>query len=153
MPDAADPKATTLAGRERVLAIAMGVAVAIDAVLGIGAIIAVPYHRHTALVPSKGSAVYGAHALLGALLAIVALAIIPRWSQISRTARVSALTGCIGLAVAGLGGILTVFHPTRLFGMVLMLLGWVAAETGYFVPAFDEPPPPPGVAPSGMRPR
>jgi hypothetical protein len=46
--------------------------------------------------------------------------------------------GATGVAVAGLGGLLTVVHPLRLVGVGLMLAGPVTAGFGYLIPWFDQ---------------
>jgi len=119
----------------------MGVATGADLVLGLGALLVVPYHRRNQVAPSKGQAIYLAHALLGLALAAGALAMLGPARRSSRTLGIGAVTGLVGLAVAGLGGILSVVQATRLIGMGLMLLGSVAAEAGYLMPLLEEPAP------------
>jgi hypothetical protein len=142
-----DPRGPTLTGRARLVAIVMGAGVGLDALLGVAAIVAVPYRRHNAAVPTRGAALYLAHAVLGFVLTAAGVAIVGRWRRVGRPAYLAALTGVIGLAVAGIGGVLATLQATRLVGMGLMLLGAVAAVAGYLVPAFDAEPAPPMNAP------
>jgi hypothetical protein len=118
----------------------MGVLVTVDLVLGVVALIAVPYHRHTAVVPVHGRVVYLAHAILGALLGLAALAVVPRARRMERVVWVGAVTGLVGVGVAAAGGMLAIVQSLRLLGMGLMLLGAVTAEAGYLMPLIDSVP-------------
>jgi len=117
---------------------AMASLVGIDFLLGIGAIVAVPYGRASAWLPTKGEGVYLAHGVIGAILGVGALYLVVRFgSAPERMARLAARTGIIGIAVGVVGGILTVYHPLRLVGMALMLLGSMAAGIGYLMPSLE----------------
>jgi hypothetical protein len=118
----------------------MGALVTIDLVLGVAALIAVPYHRHTAVVPAHGRIIYLAHGVLGALIGLVAVAVIPRARRMERVVWVGAVTGLVGVGVAAAGGMLAIVQSTRLVGMGLMLLGAVTAEAGYLMPLIDSVP-------------
>ena len=119
----------------------MGVLVTVDLVLGVAALISVPYHRHTAIVPAHGKVVYLAHAVLGALLGAAAVAIVPKARRMERPLRLGAVTGLVGIGVAALGGMLATIQSLRLVGMGLMLVGAVTAEAGYLMPLIDSAPP------------
>jgi uncharacterized membrane protein len=144
-PPVAAPHQRVLPRAARLAAVAMGTAVAVDLVLGVATLLVVPYHRHSALAPPHGRAFYLAHALLGVLLAVGAVAILPRARRLERPAWLGAVTGLVGIAVAGAGGLLAIAQATRLVGMGLMLLGSVAAEAGYLMPLIDSVPPQPPV--------
>lgn len=140
---AAPPPLRVLPPSARRAGIAMGSIVAVDLVLGMGTLLLVPYHRRTAIVPEHGRAIYLAHALVGVLLGIAAVALMPRARRLDRPAWLGAVTGLAGIAVAAAGGMLAVAQATRLIGMALMLLGSMAAEAGYLMPLVDSVPPPP----------
>jgi hypothetical protein len=121
----------------RAVAITMGSIVAVDLVLGVGALLAVPYHRHNSLAPQQGRAIYLAHALIGAVLGVAAVAILPKARLLDRPVWLGAVTGAVGVGVAAVGGLLTTVQSARLIGMALMLLGAAAAEAGYLMPLVD----------------
>jgi hypothetical protein len=120
----------------------MGIGVVIDFVLGVGTLLVVPYHRKSAITPSHGAAIYLGHAVLGFLLTLAGVVIIPRARRMPRPAWLGAVTGLVGLAIAGAGGVLSTIQPARLAGMGLMMLGSIAAVAGYLMPLLDSVPPP-----------
>jgi len=130
----------------RQVAITMSSLVALDLVLGVAALFTVPFHRGTVLAPDRGRPEYLAHAVLGLLLAVAAIAIVERARGLERYVRAGAVTGLIGLALAGVGGALAVVQAARLAGMGLMLLGSVGAIAGYVMPLVDADPSAPGAS-------
>ena len=56
------------------------------------------------------------------------------------TLRAVAWIGLVGVAMAGVGGLLTVQHPLRLLGMALMFVGPMVAGFAYLIPALDRSP-------------
>lgn len=122
----------------RAASIAMSSLVAIDLVLGVAALFAVPFHRVTAVVPARGQPVYLAHAVLGLILTLAAVVLVERSRGHDRQVRAAAITGLVGLGLAGAGGVLAVVQATRLPGMALMLLGSVGAIAGYVMPLVED---------------
>jgi hypothetical protein len=55
-----------------------------------------------------------------------------------RITRLSGWIGVTGIAVAGIGGLLTEPHALRLLGMVTMFLGTIVAVFGYLFPTFEK---------------
>jgi hypothetical protein len=125
-PDRLDRWATSLA-----------VLVGVEFALGVATLVLVPTGRPTGWRPERGSAVYLAHAVVGLPLTLLAAGFLLRVGRSSRLLRLSAWIGGVGVAVAGVGGVLSVAHPLRLPGAGLMLVGSVAAGFGYLIPTFD----------------
>jgi hypothetical protein len=111
--------------------------VAVEFALGIATLVAVPTGRASGWWPGQGRLVYLAHALVGLPLALLAILFLTRARESTRLHRLSGWIGASGVAVAGLGGLLTAFHPLRLVGVGLMLAGPVTAGFGYLIPWFD----------------
>lgn len=112
--------------------------VLLDFLLGVGAILAVPFGRGTIWIPHKGQALYVSHAVLGALLGLGALYLILRYGAAEeRMVRLAARTGIAGVVLGAAGGLLTVSHPLRLVGMGIMLLGSLLAGIGYLMPVLE----------------
>ncbi len=122
----------------------LAVLVGLEFVLGIVTLVVVPIGRPTGLMPASGAAVLVLHAAIGLPLAIGAVALLVGSSRSSRIDRLCARIGGAGVATAGVGGLLTVAHPTRLIGLALMLAGPATAAFGYLLPTLDrltdEPP-------------
>jgi hypothetical protein len=116
---------------------AMAVLVCVELVLGVACIVLVPPSRATSVVPSKDGAIYLAHASIGLVLGIGALVLLVLSGAAGRIARIGARLGAVGVGIAGVGGVLSVFHHLRIVGMALMLLGTVAGGFGYLLPALD----------------
>jgi integral membrane protein len=117
------------------LARALVALVAAEFVLGIAAVIVIPFSRPGGWVPAKGAAVYAAHASLGVVALLGAIALLVRLRGAPHTARVVGWLGLVSLVVAGAGGLLTEARSTvRFFGMALMLLGTAFAAFAYMVP-------------------
>ena len=111
--------------------------VAVEFALGIATLVAVPTGRASGWWPGQGRLVYLAHALVGLPLALLAVLFLVRARESTRLHRLSGWIGATGVALAGLGGLLTVFHPLRLVGVGLMLIGPASAGFGYLIPWFD----------------
>lgn len=110
--------------------------VAVEMALGIAALVFVPFSRPSGWVPAQGEALYLAHACLGAALVIGATVPLFRMGRTTRTGRIVAWLGFVGLAMAGVGGLFTeVRSAVRFFGMALMLVGTTFALFAYLVPA------------------
>jgi hypothetical protein len=122
----------------------MGIGVSLDLALGVGALFAVPYHRPNAVVPSRGAGLYLAHAVLGLVLAAVGVAVVPGSRRLGRLVRIGATSGVVGLAIAGVGGLIAALQVTRLPGMALMLAGATVSVAGYLMPLIDSVPTAPG---------
>lgn len=118
--------------------VGMAALVGLDFVLGVGAIVAVPFGRASVWLPVKGRGVYLAHAVVGAVLGAGALFLLARYgSATHRITRLAAKTGVAGILVGVAGGLVAVDHPLRLVGMALMLLGSLAAGIGYLMPSLE----------------
>ena len=118
-------------------ALTLAALVGVEFVLGIVTLVSVPTGRPSGWWPDQGRLVYLAHSLVGLPLAILAVLYLARVRESTRLHRLSGWIGAVGVAAAGLGGLLTVFHPLRLVGVGLMLAGPVTAGFGYLVPWFD----------------
>lgn len=126
------------AGKVDRIWIVMAVLVCVDFLLGIGAIVTVPFGRATEWLPVKGRALYLLHGAVGALLGIGAVYLLARFgSSTQRIARLAARWGIAGIAVGVVGGLLAVSHPLRLVGMGLMLIGGLVAAIGYCMPSLE----------------
>ena len=143
------PSSTTIEAPERIrrltvnratanLAKVLAVAVALELVLGILALVLVPYSRPSGWRPAKGTALYFAHGAIGVLLAFAAIALLVRTWRSSRISRLTGWIGAIGVAIAGAGGLLTASHPLRIAGVALMLIGSVVAGFGYLFPTLEK---------------
>jgi len=130
----ADHPGRTVVGYSLGLAALVGV----EFVLGIVTLVYVPTGRPSGWWPDQGRLVYLAHALVGLPLAVLAVLYLARVRESTRLHRLSGWIGATGVAVAGLGGLLTVVHPLRLVGVGLMLAGPVTAGFGYLIPWFDQ---------------
>jgi integral membrane protein len=112
--------------------------VGVEFVLGIVALIFVPYGRPSGWQPVKGEPILLAHSVLGLPLAVGAAVLLARVWRSSRIPRLCGWIGAVGVAVAGSGGLLTVAHSWRLVGMALMLVGPVVAAFGYLFPTLEK---------------
>jgi hypothetical protein len=113
--------------------IAMAVAVALEFVVGLAALVLVPIGRPSGLIPRQGRLVYDVHALIGAglLVGAVTLAIASRRAM--RMVRISAVAGLVGVLLGGAGGLVANSHPLRLLGISLMFAGSMVAGFAYLV--------------------
>ncbi len=124
----------------RVLWTALLAGVLVELGLGAAALFVAPLGRPTGLVPHRGQLAYLLHAVIGIVLAGLALW---AWSASRRLPstgrhrdrRLGASLGLVGLLLAGLGGAATVVHGSlRVVGLGLMLLGTVTALLAYSLP-------------------
>ncbi len=116
----------------------MMIGVGCEFVVGVAALVAVPLNRSNGWLPPEGELVYLIHAALGAVLTLAALGLVlvaPR----ERLGRTGVFIGLAGLAVAAAGGMMAAFHPARFAGLVLMLVGTMAALVGYLLPLAERP--------------
>jgi hypothetical protein len=122
----------------------MIIGIGIEVGLGVACLVLVPVRRPDQWLPAQDKGVYVAHALLGGLLGICALAILTATLDGSRFVRLGAQIGLVGLILGAGGGILSVSHAWRLSGMGLMFAGALLAFFGYVIPLADgsvqEPP-------------
>lgn len=114
------------------------VLVGLDVAFGIGAVALLPLHRLTGFLPSQQRGIYVAHAALGLPLVVGGLVLLARTLHASRISRLTGWIGMSGVALAGLGGLLTASNPLRLVGMAVMLIGAVVAAFGFALPSFEK---------------
>jgi hypothetical protein len=115
----------------------LALGIAVEFLLGVAGLIAIPIGRPSGFLPAKGAPVYLTHAVAGAGLLAGAILLAVRASArgATRTARAVAWTGLIGIVVAGAGGLLTAgTSVVRFFGMALMFVGPAIAGFAYLVP-------------------
>lgn len=124
----------TIANLARVLWALVGLEVA----LGIGAAVLVPVHRPTGWLPPEQRGIYLAHAALGIPLALGALILLARTVHSTRISKLTGWIGMVGVAIAGLGGLLSVSHPLRFLALAVMLTGAVLAGFGYSLPSIEK---------------
>ncbi len=117
----------------------MMIAIGIEFALGVACLVLVPIGRSDQWLPPQSRGVYIAHAVLGGLLTIGALAILVAVLDGSRFVRLGAQMGLVGLMLGAGGGTLSVWHPWRLTGMGLMFVGGLLAFFGYVIPLADVP--------------
>jgi len=118
--------------------VVMMIAVGIEFALGMACLVLVPTGRPDQWLPSQSKSIYIAHAALGGLLGIGALAILLRSLHGSKFVRFGALAGLVGLILGAGGGTLTVSHAWRLTGMGLMFVGALLAFLAYVIPLADD---------------
>lgn len=116
---------------------AMAGLVALELLLGIAAIVTVPFRRPNAILPSRATWLYAAHGGVGIVLAVGAVGVLALSPLAGRMARIGAVLGALGVFIGLAGGVLATFQITRLLGMGLMMIGVVTAGIGYLVPALD----------------
>ena len=114
------------------------IAVAIEFALGIACLVLVPTGRPDQWLPPQSEGVYIAHAALGGLLGLGALAILLRSHHGPRFVRIGARAGLVGLVLGAAGGVLTVSHSWRLTGLGLMFAGALLAFLAYVIPLADD---------------
>jgi hypothetical protein len=113
----------------------LAIAVGVEFLLGVMAVLSVPLDRPSGWLPVKGEAVFLVHSFCGLLLMVAAVGLIIRTRGLSRAAHIAGWLGFTGISLAGVGGLLTgETSLVRFFGMTLMLLGAVIAAFGYMVP-------------------
>lgn len=106
-------------------------------IIGVAALILVPYSRPSAWIPARGEFVYLTHAILGGILAIGAYGILVPALKESRITRIGSIVGCSGVTIGAAGGMLAISHSLRLIGMALMLVGVALAFFGYLTPIIE----------------
>ncbi|MGD0084824.1 MAG: hypothetical protein ABSD78_16760 [Acidimicrobiales bacterium] len=148
---AGDP-GTARESSNRRLALSLSVLVAIEFFLGVAALLLVPAGRSSGWLPTKGATVYLAHAVLGLPLALGAVTLLLRVRGSTRTFRATGWVGLVGVAMAGIGGLVTVSHPLRLLGMAFMFVGPMIAGLAYLIPTFDQLPTKAPQAPRASQP-
>jgi hypothetical protein len=117
------------------LATIFAILVGSEFVLGTMTLFSVPVSRPSGGLPAKGEIVFLVHAIFGFLLALASIALAIRLRAASRAARIAAWMGFSGVALAGVGGLLTDARSlVRFTGMALMFVGAVLAGFGYLVP-------------------
>ncbi len=115
----------------KILALLIGV----QFVLGFVTLASVPMGRPREWLPPRGEAVYLAHALLGLGVTLGAVVLLLRVRHSSRTYQMIGWMGFVGMALAGLGGLLTVDRSlVRFCGIALMFFGPILAGLGYLIP-------------------
>ena len=119
--------------------VVMMIGIGIEFVLGVACLVLVPVRRPDQWLPPQSRSVYIAHAVLGGLLTIGALAILISVLGGSRFVRLGSQIGLVGLMLGAAGGTLSVSHPWRLTGMGLMFVGSLVAFFGYVIPLADVP--------------
>ena len=117
----------------------MMIGIGIEFALGVACLVLVPVRRPDQWLPPQSRGVYVAHAVLGGLLAIGALAILIAVLDGARFVRLGAQVGLVGLVLGAGGGMLSVSHPWRLTGRALMFVGALVAFFGYVLPLADVP--------------
>ncbi len=117
----------------------MMIGVVVEFALGVACLALLPVGRPDQWLPAQSRGVYVAHAVLGGLLTVGALTILMRVLGGSRFVRLGAQIGLSGLVLGAAGGLLSVWHPWRLAGMGLMLVGALVAFFGYVIPLADLP--------------
>ena len=122
------------------LAIVLAVLVSIDFVLGLLALFSLSTGRPTGWLPKHGLDVYLAHAIVGLLLTLGAATLLVRVRGSARVLRLAGWLGGSGVAMAGAGGVLAVYHSVRLLGMALMFVGPMIAGFAYLIPLLERAP-------------
>lgn len=119
--------------------LASGLAVAVAVVFGTGiaTLALIPFSRPDGWTPARFAPVYLIHAVLGGALCFGAVAFLALTRQGSRLARMSGTVGFVGVALGGLGGMLTYAHSLRIVGVLVMLLGVAVAGFGFCLPLFE----------------
>lgn len=113
----------------------LAAACGLEFLTGVVAVAVVPFGRPSGWLPTRGAAVYLAHAVLGGLVALAALGLLVRARHAGRRVRVVAWAGLVLLFVAGGGGLATeAASAMRFFGMAVMFVGSTLATFAYFVP-------------------
>jgi hypothetical protein len=121
-------------GPTRAVWFAMSALVGVEAILGVAALVVVPVGRPDAWVPASGRDIYLAHAVVGGVLGIGAVVLFMTQARADRLSRNSAVVGLFAVGVGAAGGVLAVYHPERIVGMGLMLLGALVAGSAYLAP-------------------
>jgi hypothetical protein len=116
-------------------------AVVLEFVVGLVGMLYVPLERPNGWIARKGEALYLAHALLGGVLGLGALALVVvvlRQEHAPRLDRIGAITGLCGVVLGAIGGIVCYSHSLRLLGLAVMFVGISVAFFGYVIPLVSE---------------
>jgi hypothetical protein len=127
------PAQATLERRATWLAL-LGLVVVVTG-LGLAVLVVVPSTRRTGWIPTQGAVVYALHAVSGFVLALAGTWVLVAANRAGRPLRISATIGIVGVAFGTIGGLVAVFHPIRLLGIALMVVGALVASVGYLMPA------------------
>lgn len=113
----------------------LAVLVGLESLLGVMAVLSIPFGRPSGWVPAKGAAIYLTHAIVGAAVAVGAGALIGRVRHAGRISKAVAWAGLVGVALGGIGGLLTEpSQPVRFLGMAMMTVGALCAGASYLIP-------------------
>jgi hypothetical protein len=134
VPETDAPLLLKRGSRERMMWIAMTVAVAIEAIVGFVELRAVALGRPSGWDPAHGRTLYLAHAVLGGVIGFISIAVFRARRVAPRIVRLGSVFGLLGVGIAGVGGVLAVYHSLRLVGMALMFIGAGTAVFGYVIP-------------------
>lgn len=110
---------------------------AIQVGLGVATQLRLPIERPTGGLPARGGWIYIAHAVAGVPLTFLAAAFFLRFRNAQSSMRTVAWVGGAGIALAGLGGLISYSQTLRILALVLMLVGSLAALYGYLIPILD----------------
>ncbi len=114
-----------------------GLLVALEIALGVVVIVAVPFRRHDALLPPRGTWIYAAHGVVGIALGVCAVGVLVLSTVAGRIGRIGAVMGAAGVGVGLVGGVFSTFQTTRLLGMGVMLVAAIVAGVGYMAPTLE----------------
>ena len=117
----------------------MMIGIGVEFALGVASLVLLPLRRSDQWLPPQSRGVYVAHAALGGLLGIGALAIFIAAHHGSRFVRLGSQIGLFGLVLGAGGGMLSVSHSWRTSGIGLMFAGALFAFFGYIIPLADTP--------------
>jgi hypothetical protein len=117
--------------------VVMLIGTGIEFALGVLCLVLIPVRRPDQWLPPQSKGVYIAHAVLGGLLAIGALAILMPALNGPKFVRLGGLIGLVGLVLGAGGGMLSVVHSWRLTGIGLMFAGALVAFFAYVIPLAD----------------
>ena len=116
---------------------ALAVGIGFEVLLGIMGLLSIPFSRPSGWLPSRGEAIYLVHAVMGLLVTVGAVALLVSVRDLARISRGVGWMGFIGVALAGVGGLLTEAQSlVRFFGMSLMFVGSIFAGLAYLIPTF-----------------
>lgn len=115
----------------------LALGLAAEFVLGMMALLSVPFNRPEGWLPPKGEIVYLAHSAWGFMIVLGATVLLVRAQRDTRTAKLVAWLGFAGVAVSGIGGLLTFDSSlVRFLGITLMFGGTAIAAFAYLIPRF-----------------
>jgi len=120
------------------MATTLAAVVGVEFVIGVATLLLIRPSRPSGLIPSQWQAIYLVHAALGFPLAVRAVVLVIRVRDAPRISRLSGWIGVSGVALAGIGGLLTEPRPPRVLGMVVMFLGAIVALFGYLFPTLEK---------------